>query len=329
MLRRRRVFIEKSNRPIEWRDARNYKPLLPMAERWTLDDLRVFCAVAETGSLTSAAAAVGLSLPAVSARLKALEQTFAATLCQRSHKGVALTPAGNRLHAHARDLLEKASLVTEDVSEYGSAARGIVRVVSNTTAVTEHLPDLLATFLARHPQVDVALVEAVSSEVLKQVREGQGDIGIFTHGPPVDDLVTIPFRNDRLVLIVNRHHPLAGRPSIQFHETLLSNQVCLQQTAALFGFLAQRARDQGRRLVSRIHVAGFDAMARLVGRGVGVAVMPESAARRLKEGHQLSVVTLQDAWADNPLVLCHRGEDSLSPSARALLSALAAPGPSV
>src|SRR6218665_3810038 len=132
MLRRRRVFIEKSNRPIEWRDARNYKPLLPMAERWTLDDLRVFCAVAETGSLTSAAAAVGLSLPAVSARLKALEQTFAATLCQRSHKGVALTPAGNRLHAHARDLLEKASLVTEDVSEYGSAARGIVRVVSNT-----------------------------------------------------------------------------------------------------------------------------------------------------------------------------------------------------
>lgn len=293
-----------------------------MAERWTLDDLRVFCAVAEIGSLTSAADSVGLSLSAVSARLKALEQAFGATLCERSHKGISLTPAGHRLRAHARDLLEKAALVTEDVSDYGCAPRGIVRLAANTTAVTEHLPDLLAEFLAQHTRVDVALVEAATADVLRQVREGQVDLGIFTPGPPADDLVVQPFRKDRLAMVVSLSHAWAGRSSMPFHESLVSNHVCLQRSAALYEFLTQRAREQGRRLVSRIHVAGFDAIGRLVGRNVGVAVMPESAARRLEAAHRLHVIALEDAWADNTLSLCHRGEGSLSASARALLASL-------
>lgn len=293
-----------------------------MAERWTLEDLRVFCAVADAGSLTAAGDAVGLSLSSVSARLKALEDAFGAALCHRSHKGVTVTPAGRRLQAHARDLLEKAALVTEDVTEFGIRPRGLVRLAANTTAVSEHLPELLAAFLADHARIDVSLVEAVSADVLRQVREGQADIGIFTPGPPAADLSAFAFRSDRLAVVVARSHAWAGRGSIVFHETLLSNHVCLQRTAALFHFLGQRARDQGRSLKGRIHVAGFDAMARLVGRGVGVGVMPESAARRLEQAQGLSVLRLDDAWADNPLQACVRAPDQLSPSARALLAAL-------
>lgn len=297
-----------------------------MAERWTLDDLRVFCAVVDAGSLTAAGDAVGLSLSAVSGRIKALEDAFGADLCHRSHKGVKVTPAGHRLHAHAREMLEKAALVTEDVTEYGTRPRGLARLSANTTSVTEHLPELLAAFLAAHPNVDVTMVEAVSADVLRQVRESQADIGIYTPGPPVDDLTTYPFRQDRLAVVVGRNHPLAGREAIAFHETLLSNHVCLQPTAALFQFLVQRARDQGRSLKGRIHVAGFDAMARLVGRGVGLGVMPESAAHRLELSQGLAVIRLDDAWADNPLRICVRAPDQLPPSARALLLALVPDG---
>ncbi len=294
-----------------------------MAEQWTLDDLRVFCAVVEAGSLTAAGDVVGLSLSAVSGRIKALEEVFGTTLCHRSHKGVRVTPAGRRLQAHARDLLEKVALITEDVTEFGTRPRGLVRLVANTTAVTEHLPELLAAFLAAHPKIDVSLVEGVSADVLKHVREGQADIGIFTPGPPVADLSTFPFREDRLVLIVAKGHPWAARASIDFHESLWSDHVCLQRSAALFQYLGQRARDQGRNLKGRIHVAGFDAMARLVARGVGVGVMPESAARRLESAQGLSVLTLNDAWADNPLHVCVRAApELLSPATRALLEEL-------
>ena len=297
-----------------------------MAERWTLDDLRVFCAVVEAGSLTAAGDAVGLSLSAVSGRIKALEAVLGTELCHRSHKGIRVTPAGRRLQAHARDLLEKVALITEDVMEFGTHPRGLVRLVANTTAVTEHMPELLAAFLTAHPKIDVSLVEGVSAEVLKQVREGQADIGIFTPGPPVADLTTFAFREDRLVVIAGKGHPWAGRASIDFHESLWSDHVCLQRSAALFQFLGQRARDQGRSLKGRIHVAGFDAMARLVGRGVGVGVMPESAARRLEHAQGLSVLALNDAWADNELHVCVRATELLSPATRALLAALVGEG---
>jgi DNA-binding transcriptional LysR family regulator len=293
-----------------------------MTERWSLDDLRVFCAVADAGSLTAAGDAVGLSLSSVSARLKALEEAFGTELCRRSHKGVQLTPAGVRLQAHARDLLEKAALVTEDVTEFGTQPRGLVRLAANTTAVTEHLPDLLAAFLAAHPRIDVALVEGVSADVLKQVREGQADIGICTPGPAAGDLSTLPFRSDRMVLVVPANHAWAGRGHIAFEECLWSDHVCLQRSAAMYGYLVQRARDQGRQLKGRIHVAGFDAMARLVGHGVGVGVMPESSARRLEQAHGLGVLVLDDAWADIPLFVCMRSLEELSPSSRALLAAL-------
>lgn len=293
-----------------------------MTDRWSLDDLRVFCAVADAGSLTAAGDAVGLSLSSVSARLKALEETFGTELCRRSHKGVELTPAGLRLQAHARDLLEKAALVTEDVTEFGTRPRGLVRLAANTTAVTEHLPDLLAAFLPAHPHIDVALVEGTSADVLRQVREGQADIGICTPGPAANDLCALPFRSDRMVLVVHAGHPWAGRGTIDFQESLWSDHVCLQRSAALVGFLVQRARDLGHQLKGRIHVAGFDAMARLVGRGVGVGVMPESAARRLEQAHGLAVLVLNDAWADIPLSVCVRALDELSPSSRALLAAL-------
>lgn len=293
-----------------------------MTSRWTLDDLRVFCAVADAGSLTAAGDAVGLSLSSVSARLKALEETFGTELCHRSHKGIQLTPAGLRLQAHARDLLEKAALVTEDVTEFSTRPRGLVRLAANTTAVTEHLPELLAAFLAAHPGIDVALVEGTSADVLRHLHEGQADIGICTPGPSAGELCSLPFRSDRMVLVVAASHPWAARGTLAFQECLWSDHVCLQRSAAMYGFLVQRARDQGRQLKGRIHVAGFDAMARLVGRGVGVGVMPESSALRLMQAHGLSVLTLIDAWADIPLSVCMRSLDELSPSGRALLAAL-------
>ena len=302
-----------------------YSAAMPL--RWSLDDLRVFCAVVEAGSLTAAAHTVALSLPAVSARLKALEDAFGSALCLRSNKGIELTPAGRRLLGHARDLLEKAALATEDVAEFGAMPRGSVRVAANTTAVTEHLPEPLGRFLKANPKVAVALTEGVSAEVLRRVREGQADIGIYTPGPATPDLQTWPFREDQLVLIVHAEHPWAGRKAMGFHETLAGNHVCLQRSAALFQFLSHKARDQGLTLSGRIHVAGFDAVARLVAQGVGVAIMPRSAAQRLQNQAALALVALTDDWADNALHLCVRQAEALSAAARALVTALMSVGP--
>ena len=293
-----------------------------MTIRWTLDDLRIFCALAEAGTMTAAAEKVSLSLPAVSARVKALEDAFGTALCLRTPKGVTLTAAGQRLLRHARDLLEKAALTNEDVSDFARAPRGQVRLVANTTAVSEHLPELMARFLANYPKIDVALVEATSADVVKQLREGQADIGIYSPSFAVLDLATFPFCDDELVVIVSVRHRWKKQTEIAFDDVLQEDQVCLQRTAALFHFLSDRAREAGRKLHSRIHVAGFDAIARMVAQGVGIAVIPGSAARRLQALHAIRVLTLTDKWAENQLLLCVRDTDELSPATTALLQIL-------
>jgi DNA-binding transcriptional LysR family regulator len=293
-----------------------------MTIRWTLDDLRIFCALAEAGTMTAAAEQVSLSLPTVSARLRSLEDAFGTALCLRTQKGVTLTAAGQRLVGHARDLLEKAARTNEDVSDFARAPRGHVRLAANTTAVSEHLPELMARFLASYPKIDVALVEATSAEVVKQGREGQADIGIYSPNFAVPDLATFPFCDDELVLIVSVRHRWKKQTEIAYDEVLQEDQVCPQRTAALFHFLSDRAREAGRKLRSRIHVAGFDAIARMVAQGVGIAVIPGSAARRLQTLHNVRVLTLTDKWAENQLLLCVRDADELSPATTALLQIL-------
>jgi DNA-binding transcriptional LysR family regulator len=86
--------------------------------------------------------------------------------------------------------------------------------------------------------------------------------------------------------------------------------------------LSDRAREAGHKLRSRIHVAGFDAIARMVAQGVGIAVIPGSAARRLQTLHNVRVLTLTDKWAENQLLLCVRDADELSPATTALLQIL-------
>jgi DNA-binding transcriptional LysR family regulator len=289
---------------------------------WTLDELRVFCAVAQAGSMSAAADTVHLSTPAISAKIKSLEASFDVILFERRASGIALTAAGSRLLAHAYDLLEKANLLTEDVRDYSLLAQGTVKLAANTTAVTEYLPDLLSHFMAENAKVDVALSEEISSEVVRQVREGRADFGIFTPGPETNDLLTLPFRKDRLALVVHNSHVWANRVEMTYAESLISDHVCLQRSAALSRYLWQKAQEVGRPLRGRIYLAGFDAVARMASRGVGVAVMPQSAAIRLSSVHALQVLRLTDDWADNELRFVLRDLETLSVAAQSLLSAL-------
>jgi DNA-binding transcriptional LysR family regulator len=289
---------------------------------WSLQDLRQFVAIAETGSLSKAAERAHTAVSALSARLKGLEEVMGTQLMIRSSKGMSLTPAGHRLLAHARDLFEKVQHLDDDMSDYAQQARGLVRIAANTTAVTEYLPEALADVMCRNAKLEISLIEVVSSEVVRSVREGRADLGIFTPGLYTDDLEVLPFRSDALVLTTSDKHVWARRGQIEFAQTLVSDHICLQRSAALFDFLVQRAREQGLVLRSRIHVAGFEAVARMVGKGVGVAVMPRSAAVRLSAAHALAVVELSDAWAANELCIGLRERSALSSSALAVLEVL-------
>src|SRR6185312_12584640 len=121
--------------------------------RFDIADLSLFRHVVDAGSITHGAERANLALAAASARIRNMEETLGASLLTRSRQGVTPTQAGRTLLQHARTILEQAERLREDLGAYAGGLAGQVRILSNTNALTEFLPETLSTFLAVHPHV--------------------------------------------------------------------------------------------------------------------------------------------------------------------------------
>jgi DNA-binding transcriptional LysR family regulator len=292
-----------------------------------LTDLRLFLHVTETGSITAGAARSGLALASASARVRGMEEQAGVLLLERGRRGVEPTPAGWALLHHSRLLTAQVERMYGELGEYARGLRGHVRLLANTAAATEFLPELLAAFLVANPNVNVDMDERPSPEVARAVAEGLAEVGIAAGHADFSGLEVMPFREDRLVLIVPSEHRLADRRQVSFVEALSSDFVGLSGDSALSEHLAGHAARAGGRLRMRVRVRvrGLDAVCRMVTLNVGVAVVPESAARRGRGDGALVLVPLEDPWAERRLVVIARRLDALSSHARRLVEHLTVP----
>ncbi|TDL93475.1 LysR family transcriptional regulator [Stutzerimonas stutzeri ATCC 17588 = LMG 11199] len=284
--------------------------------------LRLFVAIAETRSLTRAAEREHLALAAVSKRVSDLEGQLDVSLLYRQPKGVELTPAGHALLHHARNLLDNLQQLDADLSEFSQGVKGHVRIHANTSAVIEFLPEDLSAFARQHPEVKIDLEERVSSDTLRALREGLTDIGIFAGYMPAEDLQVFPYREDRLVLVTPREHPLAGRECIALREAAGFDFIGLQQDASLHALLQQSAQQMGTPLRLRIQVRSFEAICRMIHTGMGIGVLPEQVVRNYLPALDVAMVPLTDVWARRELKLGVRNLESLSVTARQMLEHL-------
>lgn len=292
--------------------------------RFDLTDLRLFCEVADAGSITAGAEKCAVALAAASTRIRKMEADLGAPLLIRSRQGVTPTPAGRMLLKHARGLLGQAARMREDLSAFSGGMTGEVRLLANTNALTEFLPEPLSRFLAAHPQVNVDLEERLSDEIVGLIAEGVGDVGIVAGTVDVGRLQTYPFRSDRFVVVAARDHPLATRTRMAFAEVLDFDIVGLERSSSLQRFLTAKAAREGRPLRARIQLRSFDAVCRLVAAGVGVGVVPQTTARRAAQTMALSVIDLADDWALRELTIVVRAGEDLRPYARELVESLRA-----
>ncbi|WP_091720458.1 LysR substrate-binding domain-containing protein [Methylobacterium phyllostachyos] len=292
--------------------------------RFDLTDLGLFRHVVEAGSITHGAGRANLALAAASTRIRLMEESLGAALLTRGRQGVSPTPAGRALLVHAREVLAAVERLREEMSAFSGGAFGQIRVLANTNALTEFLPEALSAFLADHPGIGVEVEERTSEEIVGLVAEGAADLGILSGTVDTGSLQTFPFREDRFVLVAARDHPLAGRGAIPFAEVLGHDLVGLDRRSAISRFLVAQAAREGRPMRLRVQLRGFDAVCRLVEARVGLAILPESAAARAAQGLALAVVPLADAWARRDLTLCLRDLDGLPPFIRAFVAQLRA-----
>jgi DNA-binding transcriptional LysR family regulator len=289
-----------------------------------LVDLNLFRHIVEAGSITHGAERAHLALAAASTRVRNMEVALGASLLVRGRQGVTPTQAGRTLLQHARAILRQAESLREDLGAYAGGAAGQIRVLCNTNALTEFLPEALSSFLAAHPNVSVDLQERLSDEIVGLIAEGMADIGIVAGTVDMSALETYPFRRDRFVLVVAREHALARRAKIPFAQVLDYDFVGLDRASALQRFLAEKAAPVGRTLRLRVQLRSFDAVCRLVECNVGIGIVPESTARRVKRTMAIAIVELTDPWAVRDLTICIRRLSELPPYARQLVEHLRA-----
>lgn len=279
--------------------------------RFDLIDLRLFLDVHEAGTITGGAKRSHMTLASASERIKGMEDILGVALLVRDWRGVQATPAGRTLLHHARVVLQQIDRMRGELNHYGKGLKGHVRLLCNTSALSEYLPEILSDFLAQYPQISVDLEERPSYEIADAIRARMADIGLVANSADLQGLEVYVFRPDPLVLIVAKDHELATRASISLSEVAHYDFIGLLEGSALQEHVTHHARRAGKQLCYRIRLRNIDAVCRMVGQGIGIAVVPKAAATQYARSARIKRLSLIDTWASRDLVLCVRAAEEL------------------
>ena len=284
--------------------------------------LKLFCAIAQSGSITKGANECSLALSAASRRISELEETVGLTLLERSAKGVTLTQAGHAVMQHALRLFQGFEQFSNELGEYAKGVKGHVRLWANMSALTEFLPSSLASFLKVHPDIQVEVEEQISGDIVKALLDGIADIGVFADGTPTSGLETSIIGQDELVVVCSKSHPIKTRKSISFEECLDYDFVGLNRGSSLLELTSRQAERLSKQMRLRIQVRSYDAMCQMIAVNLGVGILPLQACAPQIKAMDLKVVRLEEDWAKRNLLLATKEHGRQSPASSLLIEHL-------
>ena len=259
-----------------------------------LDQVETFLAVATFGGFHRAAEALHISQPAVSARIKALEDSLAVKLFSRSRGGLVVSEAGRTFRPHAEQLLRLASLARQAVHDAQPASGTPLQIAAALSISVYFLPDVLKRFQREHPNVIITIRTGHSKEVLDMVLADEAEIGLARslHHPEVE---TISLRDDPLLLVA---HPRRGPKH--------SRRARLEQVASWPLIFYERGssdwtlthglfRTAGLVPNVALEVDSIETAKRMVERGLGLSFLPQMAVGWEIHARKLTTVKLLDA----------------------------------
>lgn len=241
------------------------------------DQLKGFYFVAKLGSFTAAASRLYLSQPAISLQVKALEKEIGERLFERFGRKVRLTPVGRAIFDEAEDLVGKLDEIQHIAKQFKSLGRGVLALGASDTTSIHVLPDLLRSFLERHPNVQLSISSFFSSEVTRRVLDREIDLGIVTL-PVVDSkLEVLPLFRQRLVCIVSRNHRLAARKRVGIEEVGAERLILLERGSSARQQICEVLGGGCETKEPVLELSNFEIIKRYVEVGLGVSVIPETA----------------------------------------------------
>lgn len=293
----------------------------------TLEQLRIFVAVAETLHFTRAAAKLNLTQPAVSAAIANLESQHGVQLFHRVGRRIEITHAGILLLAEARSILQHVGNVEVLLDELSDLRRGTLRVATSQTVGSYWLPARLHQFAQSYPGVAITLTIGNTAQVAVAVRDGTADIGVAEGWIDEPALQLAPVAGDRLVLVVAPEHPWAGRSAIDPQELTDTPWVMREEgsaTRALFDQAVHKFGLDPAALRVALVLPSGEAVRAAVMAGAGAAVVSDLVVATDIRGGLLHTVELP--LPVRPFYVVHHGARYQSAAARAFAMLVAGAG---
>ncbi|MEE7447728.1 LysR family transcriptional regulator [Methylobacterium radiotolerans] len=245
----------------------------------TLDQLRIFVAVAERQHVTRAAEALNIVQSAVSAAVSGLEERHAVKLFHRVGRGIELTDAGRIFLEEARAVLARAEAAERVLADLSGLRRGSLRLHASQTIASHWLPRHLVAFRAAYPEITIRLAVGNSAEVARAVADGSAELG-FVEGEVEDPALTsATVAQDRLVLVVPAGHPFATRTTLTAAD--LSGQTWVLReagsgTRAVFETALAAAGVSLADLMVTLELPSNEAVLAAIEAGAGASVLSEA-----------------------------------------------------
>jgi len=293
----------------------------------TLQRLRLLVALAEHGTVTAAARAVGISQPAFSEQLRAIERHYGFPLLMRAGRRLVLTRPARVVVDYARRIARLADESEEAVRQLLELESGRLAVAASPTPGAYLVPPLLAGFRARHPGVEVRLLIGSARAVERWILRGEADIGVI--GEVSDDLevVTRPIRRDQLVAVMAAGHPLAAVPRLD-GPALAAHPLIVRERGSGTRFALERAlAGEGLTLEVLFELEGTDAILQAVAAGLGATVLSALVTAQAAPGLRLRERRIAGLDLTRYLALVTHPDARPGPAVAEFVAALERAGP--
>lgn len=286
------------------------------------NQLRAFHEAARLQNFSAAARALRVTQPAVTAHVRALEESLGVRLFRRRGRKMVPTEAGTLLFLQAREVFELERAMERTVAEVRSLERGVLRVGTTKTYAQHLMPPLLTRFHAAHPGVRMVLDEGSSLDMCRSLLDLRNELAVVARVEGLRGVRFVPFRSERVVLVASPDHPFAERGSVHFRE-LEGHAIITREEGSGIQALTRACYDRrGMTPDVLVETGNVEFIKEMVEAGEAMSFLVESAvAEELRRGDLVAVGIIdQELMLD--VNIAHLQEDALSPAAAAFLALL-------
>ncbi|WP_078956293.1 hydrogen peroxide-inducible genes activator [Streptomyces sp. NRRL B-1140] len=246
----------------------------------SLAQLRAFAAVAEHLHFRDAAAAIGMSQPALSGAVSALEESLGVTLLERTTRKVLLSPEGERIAVRVKAVLGEVGALLEEAEAVRAPFTGVLRLGVIPTVAPYLLPTVLRLVHERYPQLDLQVHEEQTASLLDGLAGGRLDLLLLAVPLGVPGVAELPLFDEDFVLVTPLEHELGGREGIPRQALRELNLLLLDEGHCLRDQALDICREAGRDDVPvTTTAAGLSTLVQLVAGGLGVTLLPRTALK--------------------------------------------------